>query len=184
MDCNRILRIAASFLTAPMVKLLLWTAHQELLLVQHHWYVCTRIWPNADRELEQYEMIPPAPVRMSDLNTKILTNTRLGYPALPLDDLGCPPGTRGLRPHPHDVHKYLRCGIGVKPQVEQCPRGHIFDGSSSVCVYSDSPRTSCKCHFISYPYCLASLDSSAFSFRVIFSYYAVHALLACLVDRL
>ncbi|XP_033158155.1 uncharacterized protein LOC117139728 isoform X1 [Drosophila mauritiana] len=65
-----------------------------------------------------------------------------GYPALPLDDLGCPPGTRGLRPHPHDVHKYLRCGIGVKPQVEQCPLGHIFDGSSSVCVYSDSPRTS------------------------------------------
>nr|NP_001163393.2 tequila, isoform F [Drosophila melanogaster]ACZ94664.2 tequila, isoform F [Drosophila melanogaster] len=65
-----------------------------------------------------------------------------GYPALPFDDLGCPPGTRGLRPHPHDVHKYLRCGIGVKPQVEQCPRGHIFDGSSSVCVYSDSPRTS------------------------------------------
>ncbi|EDV50589.1 uncharacterized protein Dere_GG14372, isoform A [Drosophila erecta] len=64
-----------------------------------------------------------------------------GYPAVPSEDLGCPPGTRGLRPHPHDVHKYLRCGIGVRPQVEQCPPGHIFDGSSLVCVYSDSPRT-------------------------------------------
>ncbi|XP_039230208.1 uncharacterized protein LOC6532617 isoform X3 [Drosophila yakuba] len=67
--------------------------------------------------------------------------------AVPSADLGCPPGTRGLRPHPHDVHKYLRCGIGVNPQVEQCPPGHTFDGFSSVCVYSDSPRTS----YPSYP---------------------------------
>ncbi|XP_070070652.1 uncharacterized protein teq isoform X2 [Drosophila takahashii] len=68
-----------------------------------------------------------------------------GYPVAPLapsEDLGCPSGFRGIRPHPHDVHKYLRCGIGVKPQVEQCPQGTIFDGSTLVCVFSDSSRTS------------------------------------------
>ncbi|XP_065721044.2 uncharacterized protein teq isoform X5 [Drosophila suzukii] len=65
-----------------------------------------------------------------------------GYPALPLDDLGCPSGFRGLRPHPRDLHKYLRCGIGVNPQVEQCPQGMIFQGSTLVCVFSDSSRTS------------------------------------------
>ncbi|XP_043950596.2 uncharacterized protein LOC108029525 isoform X6 [Drosophila biarmipes] len=62
-----------------------------------------------------------------------------GYPA---HDLGCPSGFRGLRPHPHDLHKYLRCGIGVQPQVEQCAQGMIFHGSSLVCVFSDSSRTS------------------------------------------
>ncbi|XP_070135692.1 uncharacterized protein teq isoform X3 [Drosophila bipectinata] len=46
------------------------------------------------------------------------------------EELGCPTGYRGLRSHPHDPHKYLRCGIGVQPQVEPCPQGQIFDGFS------------------------------------------------------
>ncbi|XP_016973149.1 uncharacterized protein LOC108040261 isoform X2 [Drosophila rhopaloa] len=65
-----------------------------------------------------------------------------GYSPLPSEELGCPPGTRGLRPHPHDLHKYLRCGIGVKTQVEQCPQGMIFDGPTLVCVHSGSFQTS------------------------------------------
>ncbi|XP_017071832.1 uncharacterized protein LOC108108319 isoform X1 [Drosophila eugracilis] len=66
----------------------------------------------------------------------------LDYPEVPVDGLGCPPGTRGRRPHPHDVYKFLQCGIGVKAQVEQCPQGMIFDSSSLVCVNSDPSRTS------------------------------------------
>ncbi|XP_052845540.1 uncharacterized protein LOC128258146 isoform X4 [Drosophila gunungcola] len=65
-----------------------------------------------------------------------------GYSEVSSEDLGCPPGTRGLRPHPHDLHKYLRCGIGVKTQVEQCPQGMIFDGSTLVCVHSGSFQSS------------------------------------------
>ncbi|XP_017049583.1 uncharacterized protein LOC108093796 isoform X2 [Drosophila ficusphila] len=65
-----------------------------------------------------------------------------GYSVGPAGDLDCPSGVRGLRPHPHDLHKYLRCGIGVKTQVEQCPQGQIFDGSTLVCVYSGSSQTS------------------------------------------
>jgi len=97
-----------------------------------------------------------------------------------LDDLGCPSGYRGLRPHPHDLHKYLRCGIGVNPQVEQCPQGMIFQGSTLVCVFSDSSRTASKFDFIRYPYpyCLAPLGSSAFTFGFLISHYAAHALLA------
>ncbi|KAH8343165.1 hypothetical protein KR059_005797, partial [Drosophila kikkawai] len=64
------------------------------------------------------------------------------YSAVSSEQLGCPPGTRGLHPHPHDPHKYLRCGIGVQPQVEQCPQGQIFDGFRLVCVYSGSAQTS------------------------------------------
>ncbi|KPU78927.1 uncharacterized protein Dana_GF10854, isoform D [Drosophila ananassae] len=57
-------------------------------------------------------------------------------------DLGCPTGYRGLHSHPHDPHKYLRCGIGVQPQVEQCPQGQIFDGYRLVCVFSASSQIS------------------------------------------
>ncbi|XP_070135693.1 uncharacterized protein teq isoform X5 [Drosophila bipectinata] len=58
------------------------------------------------------------------------------------EELGCPTGYRGLRSHPHDPHKYLRCGIGVQPQVEPCPQGQIFDGFSLVCVFSGPSQTS------------------------------------------
>ncbi|KAM8710851.1 hypothetical protein ACLKA7_017475 [Drosophila subpalustris] len=53
-------------------------------------------------------------------------------------DLSCPPGTRGLRPHPHDPHKYLRCGIGVQSIVEDCQLNEVFDGHSLTCVSSAS----------------------------------------------
>ncbi|XP_023031907.1 uncharacterized protein LOC6643128 isoform X2 [Drosophila willistoni] len=54
----------------------------------------------------------------------------------------CPPGVRGLYPHPHDQRKYLRCGIGVKAQVEQCPATQIFDGQRLVCVFSATATNS------------------------------------------
>ncbi|KAH8380510.1 hypothetical protein KR009_011156, partial [Drosophila setifemur] len=65
-----------------------------------------------------------------------------GYSELSSGALSCPPGIRGLHPHPHDPHKYLRCGLGVQPQVEQCPGVQIFDGSSLVCVFSGSYQSS------------------------------------------
>ncbi|KAH8335287.1 hypothetical protein KR074_005359, partial [Drosophila pseudoananassae] len=64
-----------------------------------------------------------------------------GYSAAS-EELGCPTGYRGLRSHPHDPHKYLRCGIGVQPQVEQCPQGQVFDGFSLVCVFSGPSQIS------------------------------------------
>ncbi|KAL7733723.1 hypothetical protein ACLKA6_011458 [Drosophila palustris] len=51
-------------------------------------------------------------------------------------ELSCPPGTRALRPHPHDPHKYLRCGIGVQPIVEDCQLNEVFDSNSLTCVSS------------------------------------------------
>lgn len=62
---------------------------------------------------------------VSLMNT--LTNTQ---PA------ACPAGTRGLHPHPHDPHKYLKCGIGVQAIVENCPLGEIFDAHSLICIPS------------------------------------------------
>ncbi|KAH8395222.1 hypothetical protein KR222_002788 [Zaprionus bogoriensis] len=51
--------------------------------------------------------------------------------------LSCPASTRGLQPHPHDPHKYLKCGIGVQPIVESCELGKVFDGHSLRCVSTD-----------------------------------------------
>ncbi|KAH8288065.1 hypothetical protein KR018_011505, partial [Drosophila ironensis] len=65
-----------------------------------------------------------------------------GYTDPSAGALSCPPGTRGLHPHPHDPHKYLRCGIGVQAQVELCPQDQIFDGSSLVCVFFGSAQSS------------------------------------------
>ncbi|XP_030561181.1 uncharacterized protein LOC115762940 isoform X1 [Drosophila novamexicana] len=48
--------------------------------------------------------------------------------------LTCPEGARGQFPYPNDPYKYVICGIGVQPRLEQCPSGKIFDGHSLICI--------------------------------------------------
>ncbi|XP_060652585.1 uncharacterized protein LOC132788919 isoform X3 [Drosophila nasuta] len=51
-------------------------------------------------------------------------------------DLSCPPGVRGPHPHPTDPHKYLSCGIGMQPIVQECELSWVFDSNLLTCVSS------------------------------------------------
>ncbi|XP_043866150.1 uncharacterized protein LOC6586608 isoform X5 [Drosophila mojavensis] len=52
--------------------------------------------------------------------------------------LSCPVGARGNVFYPHDPSKYILCGIGVEPRLEQCPHGEIFDRHSLICTPTGS----------------------------------------------
>ncbi|XP_060652584.1 uncharacterized protein LOC132788919 isoform X2 [Drosophila nasuta] len=68
------------------------------------------------------------------LNTSVNNGASSGAAAA----LRCQPGAQGLQPHPTDPQKYLRCGIGIQPIVEQCPLTEIFDSKSLSCIPSRS----------------------------------------------
>ncbi|XP_030239469.1 uncharacterized protein LOC108651696 isoform X1 [Drosophila navojoa] len=50
----------------------------------------------------------------------------------------CPSGALGYVFYPDDPSKYVICGIGVKPRLEQCPHGEIFDRHSLICTPTGS----------------------------------------------
>lgn len=66
----------------------------------------------------------------------------------------CPVGALGNVFYPNDPSKYVLCGIGVKPRLEQCPQGEIFDRHSLICTPtgSSSAHTDFTCKLYSIPY--------------------------------
>ncbi|EDV95796.1 GH15575 [Drosophila grimshawi] len=54
------------------------------------------------------------------------------------DGLHCPAGARGNFPYANDPIKYIVCGIGVKPRLEQCDPGEIFDIHKLTCIFVGS----------------------------------------------